>query len=88
VVERSGQRSAGEALYVRDEDSGEAVGPTALPIREEARRTSPHGQGYSRFEHDSHGIALELAAVRAARRSRQDLAPPAHNRSGRRDGCR
>ncbi len=51
----------GEVFYVRDEDSGELWGPTALPIREE---TSPyvvrHGQGYSRFEHTSHGISLEL----------------------------
>ena len=51
----------GEVIYVRDEDSGELWGPTALPIREEA---SPyvvrHGQGYSRFEHVSHGISLEL----------------------------
>ena len=51
----------GEVFYVRDEDGGELWGPTALPIREE---TSPyvarHGQGYSRFEHTSHGIALEL----------------------------
>jgi cyclic beta-1,2-glucan synthetase len=51
----------GEVFYVRDQDSGELWGPTALPIREE---TSPyivrHGQGYSRFEHSSHGISLEL----------------------------
>jgi cyclic beta-1,2-glucan synthetase len=51
----------GEAFYVRDLDSGLIWGPTCLPIREE---TSPyvirHGQGYSRFEHTSHGIALEL----------------------------
>ena len=51
----------GEVFYLRDEDSGELWGPTALPIREE---TSPyvarHGQGYSRFEHTSHGISLEL----------------------------
>jgi len=51
----------GEVFYLRDEDSGEFWGPTALPMREE---TSPyvvrHGQGYSRFEHTSHGIALEL----------------------------
>ena len=51
----------GEVFYVRDEDSGELWGPTALPIRED---TSPyvarHGQGYSRFEHTSHGISLEL----------------------------
>jgi cyclic beta-1,2-glucan synthetase len=51
----------GEILYIRDEETGEIWGPTALPIRE---KTSPytvrHGQGYSRFEHIAHGIALEL----------------------------
>src|SRR2546425_7966011 len=51
----------GETIYVRDEETGDLWGPTALPIREEA---SPyvirHGQGYTRFEHVSHGIALEL----------------------------
>ena len=51
----------GEAIYVRDEDSGELWGPTALPIREtHAPYAARHGQGYSRFEHDSHGISLEL----------------------------
>jgi cyclic beta-1,2-glucan synthetase len=51
----------GEAIYVRDEDSGELWGPTVLPIREEAwPYTARHGQGYSRFEHTSHGIALDL----------------------------
>ncbi|HEY3099838.1 MAG TPA: hypothetical protein VGL14_13070 [Methylomirabilota bacterium] len=51
----------GETIYVRDEETGELWGPTALPIREAA---SPyvirHGQGYTRFEHVSHGISLEL----------------------------
>ena len=51
----------GEAIYVRDEDTGEVWGPTALPIREKtASYAARHGQGYSRFDHDSHGIALEL----------------------------
>jgi cyclic beta-1,2-glucan synthetase len=51
----------GEVLYVRDEESGELWGPTALPIRDEAAPyVARHGQGYSRFEHASHGIALEL----------------------------
>jgi cyclic beta-1,2-glucan synthetase len=51
----------GEAIYVRDEDSGELWGPTALPIREKmARYSAAHGAGYTRFEHTSHGIALEL----------------------------
>ena len=51
----------GEVLYVRDEDNGALWTPTALPIREDA---SPyvvsHGQGYSRFEHASHGVSLAL----------------------------
>ena len=51
----------GEAIYVRDEDTGEVWGPTALPIRDKtASYAARHGQGYSRFDHDSHGIALEL----------------------------
>jgi len=51
----------GEVIYVRDEDSGELWGPTALPIREEAwPYVVRHGQGYSRFEHASHGVSLEL----------------------------
>ena len=51
----------GETFYVRDEDSGLLWGPTSLPIREEARPyVIRHGQGYSRFEHTSHGIALDL----------------------------
>jgi len=52
---------SGEAIYVRDEETGELWGPTVLPIREEAwLYTTRHGQGYSRFEHASHGISLEL----------------------------
>src|SRR6266516_1719880 len=51
----------GETIYVRDEDSGELWGPTVLPIREEAWPYSArHGQGYSRFEHASHGVSLHL----------------------------
>ena len=51
----------GEVIYVRDEDSGELWGPTALPIREDrSSYVARHGQGYSRFEHLSHGISLEL----------------------------
>jgi cyclic beta-1,2-glucan synthetase len=51
----------GEVLFVRDEDSGMLWGPTALPIRDEAAsHIVRHGQGYSRFEHDAHGIKLDL----------------------------
>jgi cyclic beta-1,2-glucan synthetase len=50
-----------EVLYVRDDETGELWGPTVAPVRDEtAPYTVHHGQGYSRFEHNSHGIALEL----------------------------
>ena len=53
--------SSGEAIYVRDQDSGDVWTATALPIRNDASRyIARHGQGYSRFEHVSHGIALDL----------------------------
>ena len=53
--------SASEVIYVRDQDSGDVWTPTALPIRNDASRyVARHGQGYSRFEHVSHGIALDL----------------------------
>ena len=49
----------GETIYVRDEETGELWGPTPLPIREDASPyVARHGQGYSRFEHTSHGISL------------------------------
>jgi cyclic beta-1,2-glucan synthetase len=51
----------GETIYVRDEENGELWGPTVLPIREEAwPYIARHGQGYSRFEHTSHGVSLDL----------------------------
>jgi cyclic beta-1,2-glucan synthetase len=52
---------SGEALYLRDEESGEVWGPTAAPIRDPAATyTARHGQGYSRFEHTAHGVASNL----------------------------
>ena len=51
----------GEAIYIRDESTGEVWSPTAIPIRDEAASyLCRHGQGYSRFQHGSHGISLDL----------------------------
>ncbi|HEY2660015.1 MAG TPA: glucoamylase family protein [Caulobacteraceae bacterium] len=51
----------GQALYIRDEETGDLWSPTALPIRDEnATYLARHGWGYSRFEHTSHGIAAKL----------------------------
>jgi len=53
--------SPGEVFYLRDDDTNELWSPTALPIRvDNASYLIRHGQGYSRFEHVSHGIHSEL----------------------------
>ena len=50
-----------EAIYVRDDETGELWGPTAQPIRlEESTYLAHHGAGYSRFEHVHDGIGLDL----------------------------
>ncbi len=50
----------GEIIYLRDEETGTTWTPTPLPIRETEPYAVKHGQGYSIFEHLSHGIAQEL----------------------------
>jgi cyclic beta-1,2-glucan synthetase len=51
----------GEALFIKDLDSGSVWTPTALPIRVSgATYVAAHGQGYSRFTHVSNGIHSEL----------------------------
>jgi cyclic beta-1,2-glucan synthetase len=51
----------GEVLYVRDDETGETWSPTPLPVREDTPYVVHHGQGFTTFTHESHGIALELA---------------------------
>ena len=47
----------GEAIYLRDEESGELWCPTAQPIRDDlGAYVARHGWGYSRFQHEAHGI--------------------------------
>jgi cyclic beta-1,2-glucan synthetase len=50
----------GEVVYLRDEDSGTVWSATPLPIRDREPYIVRHGQGYSVFEHTSHGISQEL----------------------------
>ena len=50
-----------EAIYIRDEVSGESWSATPSPVRGPALLYRVHhGFGYSRFEHTSHGISLDL----------------------------
>ncbi|MDZ4167476.1 MAG: glucoamylase family protein [Coriobacteriia bacterium] len=50
----------GECIYVRDEATGQFWSPTPLPVHDDGTYIVRHGKGYSRFEHDSHGIGHEL----------------------------
>lgn len=50
----------GEALYLRDEETGECWSVTANPKRENGSYRIRHGQGYSIFEHFSRGLKQTL----------------------------
>jgi len=50
-----------EAVYVRDEETGDLWNASALPIREPSLvYVVRHGFGYTKTEHNSHGISLQL----------------------------
>ena len=51
---------SGEALYIRDEETGEFWSPTPLPVRTQEPYVIRHGKGRVRFEHSTHGIAHTL----------------------------
>ena len=86
VVERPGQRPARRGDLRARRRHRRAV-DARRRCRSATRRrptSSRHGQGYSRFEHARARHRARAAAVRAARRSDQDLAADAsRNRSGR-----
>jgi cyclic beta-1,2-glucan synthetase len=54
------ENPASEAFYIRDEVTGDIWSPTAQPIRDSGTYVARHGHGYSQFEHQANGIALEL----------------------------
>jgi cyclic beta-1,2-glucan synthetase len=58
--------ASGEALYLRDEESGRFWSPAPLPARGVTPYVSRHGFGYSVFEHTENGIHSELWVYVAA----------------------
>ena len=52
--------SSGEAMYIRDEETGHFWSPTPLTDSESKLYLSRHGFGYSVFEHNEGGIVTEL----------------------------
>ena len=55
------QDPAGHAFYIRDDDSGVLMSPTAAPVRHPSGTyIARHGWGYSHFGHNVSGLELEL----------------------------
>jgi cyclic beta-1,2-glucan synthetase len=52
--------SGGEAMYIRDEETGHFWSPTPLTDSESKLYVCRHGFGYSVFEHNEGGIVTEL----------------------------
>jgi cyclic beta-1,2-glucan synthetase len=50
----------GEALYLRDEETGRVWSPTPMPAGAETTHIIRHGAGYSIFESQSHGLGQTL----------------------------
>ncbi len=50
----------GEALYLRDEETGLVWSPTLMPAGADTLHVVRHGAGYSRFESQSHGLNQNL----------------------------
>ncbi len=52
--------SPGEVIYLRDEETGAFWTPTPMPLGPTATVTVRHGQGYTRYTHDSHNLFQDL----------------------------
>jgi cellobiose phosphorylase len=53
----------GEVIYLRDEETGAVWTPTPLPRGPAAAVTVRHGQGYTRYTHQSDGLDQELLVL-------------------------
>ncbi len=73
----------GEALYVRDDETGEYWSPTPLPAVGTGAYTSRHGFGYSVFEHVAGGISTKLTTYVATDAPLKFLVLEIRNMSGR-----
>jgi cellobiose phosphorylase len=75
--------SNGEAIYIRDEETGEFWSPTPLPACGRSGYVCRHGFGYSVFEHVQAGISSELYTYVAMDTPVKFVVVKLHNHSGR-----
>ena len=74
---------SGEALYLRDEETGHVWSPTPLPVRAAMPYVIRHGFGYSVFETCTGGICSELTVYVASDAAIKFSVLKLHNKSGR-----
>ena len=75
--------TSGEAIFIRDEESGRFWSPSPLPARGEMSYTARHGFGYTIFEYTEDGIACELCLYVAVDEPVKFARLRITNRSGR-----
>jgi cellobiose phosphorylase len=75
--------ASGEALYVRDEETGHFWSPSPLPARGQNPYVARHGFGYSMFEYAEDGIVTELSIYVATDAPVKFVRLKMANRSGR-----
>ncbi len=75
--------TSGEALYIRDEDTGSFWSPTPLPASGKGAYVGRHGFGYSVFEHMQTGISSELTTYVAMDAAVKFMVIKLQNHSGR-----
>lgn len=74
---------SGEAIYLRDEETGHFWSPTSLPCGGAGPYVTRHGFGYSVFEHTEDGIRSELTLFVALDAAVKFFRLKVHNDSGR-----
>jgi cyclic beta-1,2-glucan synthetase len=75
--------SAGEAFYIRDEESGNFWSPSPLPSTGKSSYITRHGFGYSIFEHHEDGIHSEMCVYVDLESSIKFTVIKVKNKSGR-----
>jgi cellobiose phosphorylase len=77
------QDLSGEALYIRDEETGRFWSPSVWPVRGAHQYVTRHGFGYSVFEYCEQGISTELTVSVSLTSPVKFIALRIRNRSGR-----
>lgn len=74
---------AGEAFYIRDEDSGAFWSPAPYPVKGNSPYLTTHGFGYSMFEHAEEGIYTKMTVFVDKEFPVKCIILKVHNQSGR-----